>query len=64
VGFWDLAWVALGLLLVAEGFLPFLSPQTWRTVFAKALQMSDGQLRFCGLVGMLLGLALLLVFQR
>lgn len=50
------------LMLVAEGLLPFLSPATWRQVFERALQMSDGQIRFFGLLAMLAGLLLLWVF--
>jgi uncharacterized protein YjeT (DUF2065 family) len=44
--------------------LPFLSPTTWREVFAKALRLSDGQIRFLGLSSMLIGLLLLVVFFR
>ncbi|MEO6364317.1 MAG: DUF2065 domain-containing protein [Caldimonas sp.] len=61
VGFWDAAFLACALLLVAEGLLPFLSPAAWRRVFERALQMSDGQIRFLGLVSMLSGLVVLLV---
>ena len=52
---------ALALMLVFEGLLPFLSPATWRDVFSRALQMTDGQLRFIGLASMLSGLLLLAV---
>jgi uncharacterized protein YjeT (DUF2065 family) len=58
----DLLLVALALMLVAEGLLPFFSPAAWRRVFERALQMSDGQIRFIGLSSMLAGLAMLLVF--
>lgn len=51
---------ALALMLVFEGLLPFLSPGRWRQVFARVLQMSDGQLRFMGLCSMLAGIVLLL----
>ncbi len=54
--------VACGLVLVFEGFLPFLFPPLWRKVFERALQMSDGQIRFIGLTSMLLGLLLLLLW--
>jgi uncharacterized protein YjeT (DUF2065 family) len=50
---------AFALMLVLEGLLPFFSPKSWRQVFAKALQLSDGQIRFVGLASMLIGLALL-----
>ena len=57
----DALWVACALVLVFEGILPFLSPKLWRQVFERALQMSDGQIRFIGLSSMLLGLGLLLL---
>ncbi len=62
VDFWDVALSACALMLVAEGLLPFISPQSWRRVFERAMQMSDGQIRFLGLVSMLAGLVLLFVF--
>ncbi|MBX3624294.1 MAG: DUF2065 domain-containing protein [Rhizobacter sp.] len=59
----DLLLSALALMLVVEGLLPFLSPGAWRQVFQRALQLSDGQLRFLGLTSMVLGLiALLLIW--
>ena len=58
----DLLFGALALMLVIEGLLPFFSPATWRQVFERALQMSDGQIRFIGLSSMLAG-ALLLIFH-
>jgi uncharacterized protein len=58
-GFWDFALGALGLMLVAEGFLPFFSPAAWRIAFERALRFSDGQLRFLGLFCMVAGLVLL-----
>jgi uncharacterized protein YjeT (DUF2065 family) len=62
VGFWDVALSAVALMLIAEGLVPFLSPPSWRRIFEKAMQMSDGQIRFLGLTCMLAGLAMLLVF--
>ena len=53
---------ALALMLVLEGVLPFLSPMRWRSIFAKVLAMSDGQIRFIGLSSMLAGLAMLYFF--
>lgn len=61
-GFWDIALSAVALMLVAEGLLPFLSPSSWRRVFERALEMSDGQIRFLGLVSVLCGLAMLVLF--
>jgi uncharacterized protein YjeT (DUF2065 family) len=50
--------MALGLMLVLEGLLPFLSPATWRDMFQRILAFTDGQLRFAGLASLLAGLAL------
>jgi uncharacterized protein YjeT (DUF2065 family) len=61
-GFWDIALSAVALMLVAEGLLPFLSPSSWRRIFERALEMSDGQIRFLGLVSVLCGLAMLVLF--
>lgn len=49
---------AFGLMLVLEGLLPLLAPKVWREAFRKLVEMSDGQLRFMGLVSMGLGLLL------
>jgi hypothetical protein len=61
-GFWDVALSAVALMLIAEGVLPFLSPPSWRRIFERALEMSDGQIRFLGLVSVLCGLAMLVLF--
>ena len=52
--------MALALMLILEGVLPFLAPGLWRDTFRKITQMSDGQIRFVGLSSMLVGLLLLL----
>ncbi len=54
---------ALALMLIAEGLLPFVNPRGWRSVFERATKMSDGQIRFVGLVSLLCGLVLLLVWR-
>ena len=61
-GFWDVALSAVALMLVSEGLLPFLSPPSWRRIFERALEMSDGQIRFLGLVSVVCGLAMLVLF--
>jgi uncharacterized protein YjeT (DUF2065 family) len=57
----DLLLGAVALMLIIEGLLPFLSPGAWRSVFEKAVKMSDGQIRFIGLTSMVIGLLLLLL---
>ena len=53
--------MALALMLVLEGVLPFLAPTLWKEVFRKIIQMNDGQIRFIGLTAMIVGLVLLWV---
>ena len=48
---------ALALVLVIEGMLPLLAPRVWRESFRKLIELSDGQLRFVGLISIVLGLA-------
>jgi uncharacterized protein YjeT (DUF2065 family) len=55
--------LALSLMLVLEGILPFLVPAIWRETFRRLTEMSDGQIRFVGLSSMLAGL-LLMIFVR
>jgi hypothetical protein len=53
--------MALALMLIVEGALPFLAPSLWREMFRRIIQMTDGQIRFIGLTSMLLGIAVLLL---
>ncbi len=58
--FWSLLLAAAGLMLVLEGLLPLISPPLWRSVSEQAAKLADGQLRFLGLLALLLGGALLI----
>jgi uncharacterized protein YjeT (DUF2065 family) len=60
----DILWTALALMLVIEGLLPFISPDTWREVFTRMLAMSNGQIRFIGLASMVAGAFALLFVWR
>ena len=51
--------MALALMLIFEGVLPFIAPTLWRDTFRKITQMSDGQIRFVGLSSMIVGLLML-----
>jgi len=55
------AWAALGFVLVIEGLLPFVSPSGWRRMFTQMLGLRDGQIRFCGLLSIVVGACVLLV---
>lgn len=51
--------MAVALMLVIEGLLPFLLPTVWREAFRRLTEMSDGQIRFVGLTSMVAGVLLL-----
>jgi uncharacterized protein YjeT (DUF2065 family) len=51
--------MAVALMLIIEGVMPFLLPAVWRNAFRRLTEMSDGQIRFVGLSSMLAGLLLL-----
>jgi len=53
--------LALGLMLIFEGLLPFISPQSWRETFKRMIELKDGQLRFIGLISIVGGLLLILL---
>ncbi|MBL8397715.1 MAG: DUF2065 domain-containing protein [Candidatus Accumulibacter sp.] len=55
--------LALALMLIVEGLLPFVAPSTWRETFRRLIALSDGQIRFIGLTSMILGLVLLTIFK-
>ena len=57
----DIVLIAIALVFIIEGLLPFLSPTGWRRVFERVLQLSDGQIRFYGLASIGVGLVLLLI---
>lgn len=54
--------LALGLMLVIEGLLPFAVPRLWRAAFHRATELADGQLRFIGLTSIIIGLVLIMLF--
>jgi len=59
----SIAWpdfaAALGLLLVLEGILPFLSPPSLRRAYERLASMNDAALRVAGATSMIAGLAVL-----
>jgi uncharacterized protein YjeT (DUF2065 family) len=52
---------ACALVLVLEGLLPLLAPRAWREAFRRLTELSDGQLRFVGLISIVIGIMVLLV---
>jgi len=63
VGLGEALFGALALMLVLEGLMPLINPGGWRQVFSRVLQMSDGQIRFIGLLSVLAGLLLLWIWR-
>ena len=60
---WHDLLVAVALLLVIEGIIPFLSPEALRSILQRVLETSDQTLRFGGLTCMILGCLLLYLVQ-
>ncbi|HJP04849.1 MAG: DUF2065 domain-containing protein [Chromatiales bacterium] len=60
---WTDLFAAFALYLIIEGLLPFASPRSWKQSIELVAQLSERQLRVCGLVSMLVG-AVLLAFVR
>lgn len=47
----------MGLMLLLESIIPFLFPRRWRNTLDRIIQLSDGQIRFLGLIALIGGLA-------
>jgi hypothetical protein len=56
---WNDLWVAMALMLVLEGMVPFLSPDTLRRMLVTMMHMDNRSLRIAGLISMLAGVGLL-----
>ncbi len=56
---WHDLWVAMALMLVIEGLLPFLSPDSLRQVLLMLAQQDNRSLRISGFISMICGVALL-----
>ncbi|NIP71585.1 MAG: DUF2065 domain-containing protein [Gammaproteobacteria bacterium] len=56
---WHDLLVALALVLVIEGVLPFLNPRAMRRLMLQMAEVDDRSLRTAGLISMVLGVALL-----
>ena len=53
---WNDLLVAIALVLVFEGIIPFLAPQKFRQALAQLCQLPDQVLRVIGLVSMAIGI--------
>ena len=57
----DTLWLALALVLVIEGLFPFISPGSWRRMFAQLLQLPDNQIRLFAMASISVGLLMIWV---
>lgn len=57
--FWNVLAVAIALVFIIEGMLPFISPDRWRKLLTMANQMEDRVIRNIGLGSMLFGVFVL-----
>ena len=55
--------VAVALLMIVEGIVPFANPAGLRRMLQALSQLNDAQLRFAGLTSMLLGVVLLYILR-
>ncbi len=59
--FWQVLPVAISLVFILEGILPFVSPNRWRQMMTLVAQMDDRIIRNFGLGSMIFGLFLLYI---
>ena len=63
----DVIWTdllaAIALVLVIEGMVPFINPQSLRRMLETVSQLDDRTLRITGLVSMLVGVVMLYVVR-
>jgi hypothetical protein len=57
-------WIAIGLLLIAEGIGPLLAPNGWRNMVAQLAQQSESQLRRIGGCLVVAGVVIVYAFIR
>jgi hypothetical protein len=60
---WSDLLAALALVLVIEGVVPFLNPQSLRRMLETVSQLDDRTLRITGLVSMLCGVVMLYIVR-
>ena len=58
---WHEFLIALCLVMVIEGILPFAAPKAWREAMQQVITLDNRTLRIMGLVSMLIGTGLLYI---
>jgi len=59
VDFWQVLPIAIALVFIIEGMVPFVSPNRWRTMLIIVEQTDDRVIRNVGLGSMLFGVLIL-----
>jgi hypothetical protein len=57
----DTIYIALGLVLIFEGIFPLVLPEVWKNTFSKMVKFRTGQIRFYGLLSVLIGVIILFI---
>jgi len=52
-------YLALGIVLIIEGIFPLALPDVWKKTFSKMVRFKTGQIRFYGLLSVLIGIIIL-----
>jgi uncharacterized protein YjeT (DUF2065 family) len=58
---WHELLIAICLVMVIEGIMPFLAPKVWQEMLVNVSQLAPRKIRLIGLASMLIGTALLYV---
>jgi hypothetical protein len=56
---WQEVFIAVALFLIIEGFIPFVSPASFRNFVMRISKLNNDNLRIIGFISMLFGLLLL-----
>jgi uncharacterized protein YjeT (DUF2065 family) len=59
----NVLFLAIGMVLVIEGLMPLFFPRQWRDMFRQIMALTDGQLRFVGLIAVAIGLLLVFLLK-
>jgi uncharacterized protein YjeT (DUF2065 family) len=60
---WQDLFSALALVLIIEGIVPFISPETLRNTYKRITEMNDRTVRVSGLVSMMAGVIFLTLIR-
>jgi uncharacterized protein YjeT (DUF2065 family) len=61
---WHEILIAGALMLVLEGLLPILNPKMFKQMMLSASQMTDQQLRWSGIISMIIGAATIYLLKH